>query len=73
MWCDTKTTQLVHSNLYFISVFTFSVSYGEYRNMHRIAMYQDISYHDQSNVMRIVSVLDNTQPLGSMLVTSLVV
>ncbi len=46
MKCCIKTTQIVHNNLYFSSIFAFSVNYVEYCNMKRIAMYCDILYLD---------------------------
>ncbi len=37
-----KTTQIIHSNSHLGYVFTFSVYYFEYHNMHHFTMYHDI-------------------------------
>ncbi len=46
MWC-TKTTQIIHSNSYSSSIFTFSVNYEEYCKI--------MWYHHQCTMMRMVS------------------
>ncbi len=56
--CCIKTAQIVHSNLYFSSVFTFSVNYVEYCNM-----YRNISWSNPvSWCVSYPEVLANTQP-----------
>ncbi len=42
---NVMTTQTVHSNLRFGSVFTFSVNYVKYRNLLQYALYHSVSWH----------------------------
>ncbi len=41
MWC-IKATQIVHSNLCFISDFTFSVNYVEHHNISQYALDRNV-------------------------------
>ncbi len=56
MWC-IKTSQIIHNNLYFSSVFKFSVNYVEYHNISQYASHRSVPwcilYH---------KVIANTQP-----------
>ncbi len=59
MWC-METTQIVQSNLYLSFVFTFSVNYVQYHNIHCIATYCDITvswliYHDAYRIVKFLA------------------
>ncbi len=66
MWCN-KTTQIVHSNLYFSSVSAFSVNYVEYCSIQQYALYHNVSRYNcfmTRELWRVsyLEVLASTQP-----------